>query len=139
MDGDLDDLFGRSGGNLLDFNTAFTTCHQDDAATGAVKNCTEINFTFNVCGFVHKNFLDGKPLDVHAKNGRRSFFGFVGSFGKLDTACFAATTDEDLTLDDYGATETNGNVTRFGGCGRNLTFGNGDAILGKYTFGLVFM
>ena len=56
---------------------------------------------------LHDVALDVEPDDV-----LRVLLGFVGVGGELDATCLAATAGEHLGLDDDGATEHLGGLTR---------------------------
>ena len=139
MDVNGDDLFGRFGGDLFDFDAPLAACHDRHLARTAIEDGAQVDFRTDVGGLVHQDFLHGQPFNVHAEDLCGHFLGLIRRAGQFDSAGFAATADQHLALDDDRLANLFSDGTCFGRCGSDFPVGDGHSIFGEDAFRLVFV
>jgi hypothetical protein len=129
---------GLGGRDLLDVHAALGGQHDQRGAGAAVEDDGGVELGGDVARRLDPHLVDLEALDVHAEDRVRVLARLVGVLGDLDAAGLAASSDEDLGLDDAGVPDLVGGRDHLGDGGRGASGRNGDVVAGEELLALIF-
>ena len=129
--GDLTNDRGRIvGSNLFNLHAASGRGHDEDATSGAIDQCSEVDLADDRGGWRHKYASHWKVLNGEGKDCGGGSLGLCCAGSQLDSARLPSSANQDLGLnDDLGYSrgeEAFGDRARAGSGGGDIGIGDGE-------------